>query len=146
MIKKLTLKNCVNLLMNDDTLKIKYIYSYKTTKFWEIIEDIPVILSNGLEIVIPKGMVTDFCTVPKFLWGIFPPYGDFLLASIIHDYIYIYRPEGYTREMADKEMLLWSNALCDNKIDNKIRYWAAKLLGWTYWDKVVQYKRELKNK
>ena len=40
------------------------------------------------EIVVPKGFVTDFATIPRILWPIFPPYGRHTKAAILHDYLY----------------------------------------------------------
>lgn len=103
---------------------------------WVVIVDIEVMLSNNKWITIPRGMRTDLSSVPQALWSILPPYGPFLLAALIHDYLYIFdymREELGDREarlFADKEMLLWSNKLNKNWIDNYIRYYGVRLLGW----------------
>jgi len=39
-------------------------------------------------IIIPKGYRTDFASVPRFLWPIFPPHGRMANAAILHDYMY----------------------------------------------------------
>ncbi len=50
-------------------------------------------LEDGRCIVPPEGMITDFASVPKLLWNIFPPAGDgpraeYGKAAVIHDYLY----------------------------------------------------------
>lgn len=61
--------------------------------------------ADSLEkIVVPKGFVTDFASVPKGLWNIFPPFGPWAPAAVVHDYLY--KTKGaygfYTRKQADK--------------------------------------------
>lgn len=102
-------------------------------------ETMLIVLSNGDNIRIEKGFQFDGSSSPRFLWWAFPSYGDFFLAALIHDYCYItdYNSDiwGYkkARKFADKEMLLWSNAINDKSffklIDNRLRYVAVRLFG-----------------
>jgi hypothetical protein len=152
----LTLSNVEKLLMNDNVIQVSYVYSNVTPKFWVTTKQIVVKLSAGEVITIPKGFTTDFCTVPKLLWGLFPPYGDFLLASLIHDYLYLHRPDNITRARADKEMLLWSKVLNGDRaydaflkyywkrFDNYIRYGCVRLFGWTYWKHLFKFSNKSK--
>ncbi len=50
-------------------------------------------LDDGRLIEPPDGMTTDFASIPKALWSIFPPTGDGVHAeygksAVIHDYLY----------------------------------------------------------
>lgn len=38
-------------------------------------------------ITVPKGFLTDGATVPRFLWAIFPPWGVYGQAAVMHDYL-----------------------------------------------------------
>lgn len=38
-------------------------------------------------IIVPKGFCSDFATVPRFLWGIYPPQGKYSRAAVLHDYL-----------------------------------------------------------
>lgn len=38
-------------------------------------------------VTVPKGFLTDGATVPRFLWGIFPPWGVYGQAAVTHDYL-----------------------------------------------------------
>jgi hypothetical protein len=40
------------------------------------------------KIVVPKGFVTDFASVPRIFWPILPPDDEYLLAAIVHDWLY----------------------------------------------------------
>lgn len=37
---------------------------------------------------VPRGFVTDLASTPRELWSIYPPFGKYLAASILHDYLY----------------------------------------------------------
>ena len=37
---------------------------------------------------VPKGFVTDFASIPRPFWSLFPPDGEYAYAAIIHDYLY----------------------------------------------------------
>jgi hypothetical protein len=37
--------------------------------------------------IVPKGFVSDFATVPKFLWWLFGPTGKYTAAAILHDWL-----------------------------------------------------------
>ena len=39
-------------------------------------------------IVVPSGFRTDFASVPRFLWAVFPPTGYYQRAASLHDFCY----------------------------------------------------------
>lgn len=45
---------------------------------------------NGTDlIIVPEDFVTDFASIPRFLWSIYPPTGRYQRAAVIHDWLYI---------------------------------------------------------
>lgn len=40
------------------------------------------------EIEVPEGFITDFATIPRILYSIFPPIGRYNKAAMMHDYLY----------------------------------------------------------
>lgn len=40
-------------------------------------------------IVVPIGFVTDFASIPRFLWSIYPPTGRYQRAAVLHDWLYV---------------------------------------------------------
>jgi hypothetical protein len=46
--------------------------------------------TNGgrVGVTVPAGFVTDFASVPRPLWPIFPPAGAWCEAAVVHDYLY----------------------------------------------------------
>lgn len=110
-----------------------------------LLETLNIRLTNGYYITIEEGFVWDLSSVPRFLWGIFPPDGDFELAALIHDYLY--RNKIKSRKFADVEMFTWSKAVAGTlnrdswaDVDNWIRYAMVRTLGWIVWIKRKDYK------
>jgi hypothetical protein len=107
-------------------------------------------LSNGMNITIPKGFEWDLSTVPRFAWGILAPDGDFELAYLIHDFLWINKEEMYElfqyydcvfdQKFTDDEMLKWAKVtngtekISFRNIDNLIRYYAVRTFGWLVWN------------
>ncbi len=54
-------------------------------------------------IIVPAGFVTDFASVPRGLWNLFPPTGTYGKAAVIHDALY--RMSGVRRDIADQVFL-----------------------------------------
>ena len=133
----LTKDNVVEYLLNTwNAITLAPAYDFKTPKWWRVANEIQVkLICNNEIITIEPGFDTDGSSSPRFLWSFFPPFGDFFLAALIHDYLYVKRPFGITQKEADKEMLEWSKLLNDNKIDNYFRYSWVRILGRLAWDK-----------
>lgn len=51
-------------------------------------------------IIVPAGYVTDFASIPRGLWNIFPPLGPWARAAIVHDYICDHLRDRYTSREA----------------------------------------------
>ena len=60
---------------------------------YELLEDLRVNLpgngtGGGIAVRVPAGYVTDFASVPRMFWRVFPPSGRYNRAAIVHDYLY----------------------------------------------------------
>jgi hypothetical protein len=107
-------------------------------------------LSNGMNITIPEGFEWDLSTVPRFAWGFLAPDGDFELAYLIHDYLWVNKEEmaihfeyydmNFNQKFTDDEMLKWAKVTNGTKkisirnIDNYTRYHGVRFFGWLVWD------------
>lgn len=85
---------------------------------WEVEEDYKVVVLNNT-IEIPKGFITDLASIPRIMWVVFPPFGRYTEAAVVHDYLYI-----------NSEL---SRAKCDEiffvlMLRNNVSYYKAKLL------------------
>jgi hypothetical protein len=134
----ITSENAVSILKNGYFINTSYQFFSKGRKFWKIVDPIKIELSDDTVIEIPRGFETDLSSVPKWLWSVVRPYGDFLLAAVIHDYLY--HIQIYSRGKTDREMLFWSTITNDktfiNKIDNYVRYVFVRAFGWIVWKKL----------
>lgn len=92
-------------------------------------------LSNGIKIIVPKGWVTDMASTPRFIWSIFPPFGRYGFASVIHDYLYESPEILVSRKFADAEFkrIMISNGV--SKIVASIFYIYVYILGGVNWKK-----------
>jgi len=132
---KATALNIESLLVTDSFMQFSYVFSYASKKYWQLCCEIEVQLSTGDTVTIPKGFYTDLSSVPMSLWSIERPFGDFLFAAIVHDWLYHIKK--YDRKTTDKEMLYWSKIINKqsfiNRLDNYIRYYAVRAFGWIVW-------------
>lgn len=59
---------------------------------WVVLEDMPfqVRLDDGSSgtLLVPRGFVTDLASTPPAIWSLYPPFGKYLTAAILHDYLY----------------------------------------------------------
>ena len=85
-------------------------------------------------IKVPRGFVTDFASVPQFLWGWLPSWGKYGKAAILHDYIY--QTHLTERSIADsifyEAMLISGTRL----LRAKLMYYGVRLFGWLVWGRL----------
>lgn len=59
---------------------------------WIVWEDIEFVAElddhTKASIVVPRGFVTDLASTPPEIWSVYPPFGKYLSAAILHDYLY----------------------------------------------------------
>lgn len=95
---------------------------------------------NGYLIRVPKSFITDGASVPHSLQWLYNPYGKYINAAVIHDYLYSsYNNTGINRTLADK---IFRYIMQETGVDVKTirRFYAAvKYFGVTSW------KPKLKN-
>ena len=73
-----------------------------------------------IRVSVPRGFVTDLATTPRILWSIFPPWGNWNSAAILHDYLSVHQ--------------VCSRFLCDALFREAMRD-----LGVPLWRRVVMY-------
>lgn len=74
-------------------------------------------------ITVPKGFVFDGASIPRLLWLLFPPgYGPAHRAAAIHDYLYNYGYNHYSKRYADD--LFRATMLADG---------ANPFIAWAFW-------------
>ena len=75
----------------------------------------------GRIVTVEKGFVTDFASIPKFLWNILPQHGHYDRAAVVHDKLY--RAGGVTQLQADTVLRE-----------------AMEICGCSWWERFVIYR------
>jgi hypothetical protein len=57
-------------------------------KNWKVHCGFTYTTEAGVDIVVPDGFITDFASIPRGLWNIFPPTGKYGHAAVVHDFLY----------------------------------------------------------
>ena len=82
---------------------------------------------SGDIVVVPVGFITDFTSVPKLFWGIFPKWDRYGKASVVHDYLYYSHEK--TQEEADYIFYEGMIVLGVEEYKAKMLYAAVKVFG-----------------
>lgn len=94
---------------------------------------------NGYLIRVPKSFITDGASVPKCLQWIYKPYGKYIRAAVIHDYLYsCYNNTGINRTLADKIFMHIMKETGVNSRTRKRFYTAVRTFGETSWKAKLQ--------
>jgi len=104
-----------------------------------------VFLSPSLgRIEIESGFDTDYASVPRIFWSIYPPDGDYTPAAFVHDALYFYGTAGVgrpviTRAQADAALLEGMVALGIPWLTRRVIYRAVRLGGWVAWNRNAKW-------
>lgn len=82
-------------------------------------------------IEVPLEFLTDFASVPRLFWFVFPQWGKYGNAAVVHDYLYWsqLRP----RVEADRIFHEAMSVLEVPGWQRFILYWSVRLFGWSAW-------------
>lgn len=104
---------------------------------------------SNVKVIIPKGFITDFASVPKILWNLLPPTGSYGKAAVVHDYLYqhpwvtIYdvpaqptwfRTELKIRKECDEILNEAMQVLNVGKWTRRMVYTGVRVGGWKPWN------------
>ena len=106
----------------------------KKSIVWEIQESFVYYTNSGDLIEVPVGFITDFASVPKILWNIFPPTGKYTKAAVIHDYLTTLKgrlPNGkiYSKKEVDAIFLEAMTVLKVSRVTRYMVWKAVSLFG-----------------
>lgn len=103
-------------------------------KSWIVVEDMTYVIGKTSEkIVVPKGFVTDFASIPQALWSLgLSPHGQYSRAAIVHDYLYW--TQGCTREQSDRLLLIAMKESNVSGFDELAVYQGVNLGGQGPWN------------
>ena len=99
---------------------------------------------SGEVIDLPTGFVTDFASVPRPLWWLYPKWGKYGNAAVIHDYLYW--DQKYNKKKADLIFLEAMKVLGVGKITSFILYKSVSWFGIFAWKSNKRHKKKNYNK
>lgn len=89
---------------------------------------------NSKDVVsVPTGFKTDFASVPRLLWCIFPPDGQYTQSAVLHDFLYSKRER--KRLECDRIFLESMEVLEVSWWRRRTIFRAVRLFGWLPWKK-----------
>jgi hypothetical protein len=99
-----------------------------------LVEDLKYVIGNsGLSITVPKGFVTDFASIPQFLWSLgLSPHGRYSKAAIVHDYLYW--SQGCTKKQSDNILLIAMKESGVSQIEEIAIYDGVSAGGGSSWE------------
>jgi hypothetical protein len=97
-------------------------------------------------IEVPAGFITDFASVPRIFWLIFPPWGKYGNAAVIHDYLYWVQLNAYPKNRADQIFQQGMDVLGVGKVTTWALYTAVKLFGQLAWNSNRKAKQKGRKK
>lgn len=110
-------------------------------EYWVLGNDLVfTIRKTGQRIVVPRGFVTDFASVPRVFWTFFPKHGEYTRAAIVHDYLYW--QQKCSREQADE---LFDIVMEDSEVDSTSRftiYAAVRVWGDDAWQENTEARQQ----
>lgn len=96
--------------------------------------------SDGERVItVPPGFMTDFSSIPRGLWNVFPPW-QFPQAGVVHDFLYAFG--GVTRGEADQIYLRILEALGCGWFKRRAAYLALRTCGWAVWRRYREAERD----
>jgi len=88
---------------------------------------------DTLQVRVPAGFVSDYATIPRFLWSFLPPHGRVKKAAVIHDWLYTRRD--VARVVADTIFLAAMRDCGVPPVSRYVIYRAVRWFGWAFWCK-----------
>ena len=120
--------------MEKTKLKLEFISNKKAVLLQDYIYSI-----NGYDIKVFRGFITDGASVPKSLQWLYNPYGKYIKAAVVHDYLYsVYNNTGINRTLSDK---IFRHIMKETGVDSRIVrkfYAAVRCFGETSWKAKLQ--------
>jgi hypothetical protein len=117
-------------------LKVEYLDG----KRWRVVEDFTFVYQRKDKqhtITVPKGFITDFASIPRWLWLISGTVGKYNKAAVLHDYLY----EAQIMSRLDSDRLYRKMMI---PILPAWKVWAAyhvvRGVSWYHWNKYKNNK------
>lgn len=103
-----------------------------------LLEDFNIRIGK-MNILVKKGTVTDFASVPKIIQPFIQKVGKHSIASMVHDYLYSkYNDTGINKTLADKIFLYLMKQSGVGLIKRTLMYNAVVMFGHPFWQPKIE--------
>jgi len=109
---------------------------------WELVEEFEYytdVFKERIIIKVPKGFITDFASTPRILWSVFPPWGRYGKAAVLHDYLY--QTAMFDRKTCDLIFKEAMDVLGVGKIKRNLMYLAVRVFGEKHYNKTFKERK-----
>ena len=99
----------------------------ETEEYWRLLAPLVYVDDDGSVIEVPAGFPTDFASIPRGLWNIFPKSGLHNKAAVVHDWLCVTKPMD-----SDEAHAVFYRALGACGVSwwkKRLMYWAVKWFG-----------------
>ena len=97
---------------------------------WVLLREWRYVTQRG-EWIVPGGFTTDLTSSPRFLWAFVPPFGPYMGAAVLHDFLYASKV--MPRKDADRLFLAAMIVDGERTWRAHILYLAVRWFGWLAW-------------
>lgn len=94
-------------------------------------------------IVVPKGVITNFASVPRIFWSIISPIDEHGKAAVVHDFLY--SVGCYSKKRSDEIFREALQVLNVRPWKVFCMFWAVRLFGWFTWINARRIAPRIKN-
>lgn len=119
----------------DSRLRVEETGEYKNgVPIWITLRDLTLVCELEGErraFTVPAGFRTDYASIPRFFWRVFPPSGRYNRAAVVHDWLYIGKRGD--REQADRVFFEGMKALGVPAWKRSLMHRAVRLFGGRGW-------------
>jgi hypothetical protein len=106
---------------------------------WLLHEPLTYVSKDGRVFVVPAQFMTDFASVPRLFWRLYPRSGPWNEAAVLHDYNYRQHTlTKMTRKEVDQLFLEAMESLGVNRPTRYHFYWGVRLGAWGTWDRYTK--------
>ncbi len=86
-----------------------------------------VVEARDKHIIVPSGFITDFASIPRWLWSIIAPHGKYSDSTAVHDFLY--STAVFERKLCDQIFYDLSIAGTLSKTESALMYSGIRMFG-----------------
>jgi len=109
------------------TLEMPVVRPVQGTMKAQVVESYSVATRERI-VIVPAGFITDWASVPRLFWRMFPPWGPWSPAALVHDWLYFTGEVG--RKEADKVFLDVMARIGVPWLTRHLMYRGVRVGGW----------------